>query len=344
MYRFSRFWRHLSPALKLTIAYLSILMLISLFFSIVLYNLAANQLESSLRRQYVKLTPGNTIVIPRGPNPVQVEEEIDNARQNLLLELVYFNAIILALSGLISYLLARQTVKPIEDALEAQSRFTADASHELRTPLTAMQTEIEIALRAKKMPISEARELLQSNLEEVVKLRNLSDGLLRLARADSNGKNLATTKINLAKAVKEATERVATAAKAKQIRIINEVKNVWVAAEKESLIDLIVILLDNSIKYGDKKTEVKISHSTSANHVKLLVSDNGPGIAKKDLEHIFERFYRADDSRTKQPGGGYGLGLSIAAKIAQLHGGSIGVKSAIGKGSVFTVVLPKSNS
>lgn len=344
MYRFSRFWRHLSPALKLTIAYLSILMLISLFFSIVLYNLAANQLESSLRRQYVKLTPGNTIVIPRGPNPVQVEEEIDNARQNLLLELVYFNAIILALSGLISYLLARQTVKPIEDALEAQSRFTADASHELRTPLTAMQTEIEIALRAKKMPISEARELLQSNLEEVVKLRNLSDGLLRLARADSNGKNLATTKINLAKAVKEATERVATVAKAKQIRIKNEVKNVWVAAEKESLIDLIVILLDNSIKYGDIKTEVKISHSTSANHVKLLVSDNGPGIAKKDLEHIFERFYRADDSRTKQPGGGYGLGLSIAAKIAQLHGGSIGVKSAVGKGSVFTVVLPKSNS
>ncbi len=344
MYKFARFWRDLSPALKLTIAYLSILMLISLFFSIVLYNLAANQLESSLRRQYVKLTPGSTIVIPRGPNPVQVEEEIQNARQNLLLELIYFNAIILALSGLISYLLARQTVKPIEDALEAQSRFTADASHELRTPLAAMQTEIEIALRAKKIPTAEARELLQSNLEEVIKLRNLSDGLLRLARADSSGKSLATSKINLAKAVKEATERVAAAAKSKQIKIKNEVNTVWVAAEKESLIDLIVILLDNSIKYSDKKTEVKIKYSTSANHVKLSVSDNGPGIAKKDLEHIFERFYRSDNSRTKKLDSGYGLGLSIAAKIAQLHGGSIGVKSAEGKGSVFTVVLLRCNS
>lgn len=166
MYRLARFWRDLSPALKLTIAYLSILMLISLFFSIVLYNLAANQLESSLRRQYVKLTPGSTIVIPRGPNPVQVEEEIQNARQNLLLELIYFNAIILALSGLISYLLARQTVKPIEDALEAQSRFTADASHELRTPLAAMQTEIEIALRAKKSPLQRHASCYRATLKK----------------------------------------------------------------------------------------------------------------------------------------------------------------------------------
>ncbi len=344
MYSFARYWRRLSPALKLTIAYLSILMLISLFFSIVLYNLAANQLESSLRRQYVKLTPGSTIVIPRGPNPVQVEEEVENARQNLLLELIYFNAIILALSGLISYLLARQTVKPIEDALEAQSRFTADASHELRTPLTAMQTEIEIALRSKKISTAESRELLQSNLEEVVKLRNLSDGLLRLARADSNGSNLATTKINIATVVKEATARVASIAKNKQIRITKETKNIWVAAEKESLIDLIVILLDNAIKYSPNKTEVKITYTTSTNHVKLSVADNGPGIAKKDLDHIFERFYRADHSRTNKSGSGYGLGLSIAAKIAQLHGGSIGVKSAVGKGSIFTVVLPKSNS
>ncbi len=344
MYRISRFWRQLSPALKLTIAYISILMLISLFFSIVLYNLAANQLESSLRRQYVKLTPSSTIVVPRGPNPVQVAEEVESARQNLLLELIYFNAIILGLSGLISYLMARQTVKPIEDALEAQSRFTADASHELRTPLTAMQTEIEIALRAKKIPPSELRELLESNLEEVIKLRNLSDGLLRLARADSNGKNLATTKLNLAKTTKEAVSRVGSAAKTKQIQVKNIVKTTWVLGENESLVDLVVILLDNAIKYSDKKSVITISATTSVNHVKLAISDNGAGIAKNDLEHIFERFYRADDSRTKKPGSGYGLGLSIAAKIAQLHGGSISVKSAVGKGSVFTVVLPKSNS
>ncbi len=344
MYRFVRFWRELSPAIKLTIAYLSIIMLISLFFSIVLYNLAANQVESSLRRQYVKLTPGSTIVIPRGPNPIQVEEEIQDARQNLLLELIYFNAIILALSGLISYLLARQTVKPIEDALEAQSRFTADASHELRTPLAAMQTEIEIALRAKKIPTSEARELLESNLEEVIKLRNLSDGLLRLARADSNGKNLLMEKTNLSNIVKEAITRVKTPAQVKNIHLINNVKKVYVLAEKESLIDLIVILLDNAIKYSNKGTDVTIAYNTSVNHVKFSVSDNGPGISKEDLEHIFERFYRADDSRTKNSSSGYGLGLSIAAKIAQLHGGGIGVKSALGKGTVFTVSLLKKTS
>lgn len=341
MYRLSQFRHQLSPAIKLTMAYVGILMLISLFFSVVLYNLAGTQIESSLRRQYVKLNPGNTIVVPRAPSSVRVEEEVDNARANLLLELVYFNAIILGLSGFISYLLAKQTVKPIQDALEAQSRFTADASHELRTPLAAMQTEIEIALRGNKLTVKESRGLLVSNLEEVAKLRSLSDGLLRLARADSDGKNLIMSKTDLVSVVLEATKRVQSSAKNKQINIISQIKSGSVLADSESLIDLVVILLDNAIKYSAPKSKVRISHSVSANHVRLIVADAGEGISKKDLEHIFERFYRADSSRSKNSTKGYGLGLSIAAKIAQLNCGSISVKSAVAKGSRFTVVLIK---
>ena len=332
----------LSPAVKLTIAYVAILMLISLFFSTVLYNLAANQLANSLRRQYVQLQRpnGSTVIIPSGPPPAQVQEELERGKQNLFLQLVYFNAIISALSGAISYLLAKQSVRPIEEALEAQTRFTADASHELRTPLSAMQTEIEVAMRDKKLSLAEAKAQLASNLEEVAKLRKLVDGLLQLARTGANGEVLNKEDVVLSSITTEAIKRVKIAAAQKKITIKNVRKRTSVSAEKESLTELLVILLDNAIKYSKANTVVAISAKRGARTVQISVTDQGIGIAKKDLDHIFERFYRTDSSRSKQSNNGYGLGLSIAAKIARLHGGSIAVKSRVKKGSTFTITLP----
>lgn len=339
---FGKYWHKLSPAVKLTIAYVSILMIISLFFSIVLYNLAANQLANSLRRQYIQLQRpnGSTVIVPSGPPPAQVQEELENGKQNLLLQLLYFNAIILALSGAISYLLAKQTVRPIEEALEAQTRFTADASHELRTPLAAMQTEIEVTLRSKNLNLKDAKDQLSSNLEEVEKLRSLSEGLLRLARTGES-QSLELEKVALSSVVNEATKRVKSSMQSKKITIKNETKKISLYAEKESLTELLVILLDNAIKYSRSKSTVTIHSKSGPRAIQILISDQGVGIPKESIDHIFERFYRTDDSRSKDTTNGYGLGLSIAAKIVRLHKGNISVKSKVGEGSTFTITLPR---
>lgn len=341
----SKYWHKLSPAVKLTVAYVGILMVISLFFSVVLYNLAANQLANSLRRQYVQLQRpnGSTVIVPSGATPTQVQEELENGKQNLLLQLLYFNAIILALSGAISYLFAKQTVRPIEEALESQTRFTADASHELRTPLAAMQTEIEVTLRSKQLSLKDAKDQLESNLEEVEKLRNLSDGLLRLART-SESQLLDVEKIALSCIIQESIKRVRSSVKCKKITILNKTQEVELYAEKESITELLVILLDNAIKYSKEKSIITIKSKSGSRAIQILVCDEGAGIAKEDIGHIFERFYRSDDSRTKQTTTGYGLGLSIAAKIVHLHKGNISVKSKVGEGSTFTITLPRYSS
>ena len=129
-------------------------------------------------------------------------------------------------------------------------------------------------------------------------------------------------------------------AKKKEIKIANEVSKLSTKADKISIIELIVILLDNAIKYSPKKSVVVISSELQRNKVVLSVSDKGVGISYKDLPHLFDRFYRADSSRNKSEVEGYGLGLAIAKEIIDKHKGTISVRSILGKGSTFTVSLP----
>ena len=111
--------------------------------------------------------------------------------------------------------------------------------------------------------------------------------------------------------------------------------------DEKSLTQLLVVLLDNAIKYTDGKSPINLTVKKDTSEINIAVKDGGVGIKKEDLPHIFDRFYRADRSRSKQRVGGYGLGLSIAKRIVTLHNGSIRVESEIGKGSIFTVTLPK---
>jgi signal transduction histidine kinase len=229
-------------------------------------------------------------------------------------------------------------MEPIEDALKAQTRFTADASHELRTPLTAMQTEIEVALRNKAITKAEAVQIIKSNLEEVVRLKSLSEGLLLLAQTSGKLPEGSTT--SLGPISKDAVLRLEKTAKAKKIGIKNSVKNLKVRGEQKSLTELLVILIDNAIKYSPSGAKVHIDSRREGKSVLVSVRDTGIGIKNTDLPRIFDRFYRADSSRSSAQAGGYGLGLAIAKKIAQAHSGSIEVRSAPGKGSTFTIVLP----
>ena len=331
-----------SAVLRLTLSYLVIIMLLSVVFSIVLYRISSNELDRGFRHQQSSYF-GNQP--PPGMPPfAQLREEQDAVGQaHLRSDLIAFNLAVLLLGGAASYVLALRTLKPIEEAMEAQSRFTADASHELRTPLTAMQSEIEVALRDRSLTKQAARELLESNLEEVGKLRALADGLLRLASVDASGE-IPTEPVWLDNATDEALRRLAPAAKAKHIEIVNRVEHVAAPGDPGSITELIVILLDNAIKYSDNQGKITIATQEHAKQVQLTVADEGHGIKAIELPHIFDRFYRSDPARSKERVNGYGLGLSIARQIVGLHKGSIDATSTPGKGTTFTVKLPKADA
>jgi signal transduction histidine kinase len=326
-----------SAALKLTGWYLALVMLLSIATSLALYNVSSNDLENNVHRR-LPLSVNELL----SPNDLRSlanyrDRQLDTDRNHLKENLVSFNILVLILGGAASYALARRTLEPIEQSLDAQKRFTSDASHELRTPLTAMQAEIEVALRDPKLTKEQAAELLQSNLEEVARLKALSDGLLHLAQT-SRPTNLEA--LELKTPLSDAITRLEKAAKTKKITIDNQVKNITLKAEHYSLSELIVILLDNAIKYSPTGGKVTITSSVRNKLGHISIKDEGIGIKAADLPHIFDRFFRAEFSRSQTQAKGYGLGLAIAKKLADSLDGAIEVKSAPGKGSTFTISLP----
>ena len=272
-------------------------------------------------------------------------QQLDLIKQRILWNLTELNLAVLVLGGGASFLLARRTLRPIQDAMEAQSRFTADASHELRTPLTAMKTEIEVSLRDKQLGVGEARELLQSNLEEISKLEALSNGLLRLAQYQQGIAQPKWKAVELASIVPDAIVRVLAQAQIAKITITADIPDkLSVEADAESITELLVILLDNAIKYGRENTAITITAKPRGGDVVVAITDQGIGIKAADLDHIFDRFYRADTSRSKNSTAGYGLGLSIAKQITDIHRGTITADSKLGVGTTFTLSLPHKQS
>ena len=170
-------------AIKLSIFYVLIVMIISIAFSIGLYNISTNEVGRGIGKTFRVVNQCAPSKLPPGFEDLEHVRlaQLDEISNNLQTNLIYFNLIILAISSALSYFLAKKTLHPLEEAMESQKRFTADASHELRTPLAAMRAEIDVTLRDKKITISEARKLLESNIEEISKLENLSATLLKLA-------------------------------------------------------------------------------------------------------------------------------------------------------------------
>lgn len=326
--------------LKLTALYLLIIMAISLSFSCFIYQSVNSEFGKRFDVIEGRLGLGrNGTRLPKGSHSFFVEDA-NIARANILYFLVYANGAILIFSGIAGYFLAGRTLSPIEKAMEEQKRFVADASHELKTPLTALQTSIEVSLRDKKLKLKDAKKILEQNLDDVKSLTSLSNNLLAMSRFQQNGSSLDFGKVDLKKTINTALEKITSLAKKRRVDIKILGKNAKVKANEESLEKLITILLDNAIKFTPKKGKVIISLSRGKKCAVVRVKDTGVGISKKDLPHIFDRFYRADTSRSKIKTDGFGLGLSMAKKIVELHKGSIKVKSEVGKGSIFTVKLP----
>jgi len=331
-----------SATIKLTAWYLALMMGLSLAFSVVLYNSSAETLIAAYNHQRTAIRQQLYTSLGFKPTPGDVDElrdtEISAGQQQLLANLTLANIGVLIVGGVASFYLARRTLRPLEETLEAQARFTADASHELRTPLTAMQTEIEVSLRDKGLSVAEARELLESNLEEVMKLQALSNALLTLANQDKG--NFELKRVQTGAVLKEAIARAQKVADLKKITIQNKAEDLQVVGSQDSLVQLFAILLDNAVKYSPAESVITLSTSAKGGNAHISVADKGHGIKAEDLPHIFDRLYRADQSRTKQKVEGYGLGLSIAKKIVELHKGAIDVSTKVDHGSTFTVRIP----
>jgi heavy metal sensor kinase len=285
----------------------------------------------------------------------------------------------LLLSGALSYLLARKALRPVQrlhrlagtitaDSLDRRlpvanagdevgqltqdinamigrleqsfaeiRRFTADASHELRTPLTAIRTEAEVAL-ARPTP-ADCRPVLGSILEECERLTRLIDQLLVLAREDARAVR-APAPLDLAALLAGVVETMRPLAEAKRVRLEYQPNGAaTLAGDETRLRQVFYNLLDNAIKYTPAGAAVSIALRRQGNHHRVTVRDNGIGIPPEHLPHVFDRFYRVDKSRGREPGG-TGLGLSIARTIVTAHGGEIELESTPGKGTTCTVTLP----
>jgi signal transduction histidine kinase len=325
---------------RLALTYLGIIMALTLTFSAVTYQQSINEARGNLIRQEQGLRSFLYFTRPDDIRRIN-DTQLAVFRRGLLKRLAVLNLGMLALGGGVSYVLARRSLRPLEETIEAQSRFTSDAAHELRTPLAAMKLENELGLRDKKLKITEAREIIASNLEEIAKLQSLTDALLRLARSSDGAVDASHWQnYKLQDVLASATSRLEDKAKARQTKLHLVPTNAVIHGDPDQLIELFVPIIANAIKYSPIKSEVRIRAKTSDNKVFVDITDEGVGIAEIDLPHIFDRFYRADQSRSKTKVDGYGLGLSLARAIADSHGGKIRVKSRVGHGSTFTVELP----
>ncbi|HET9098599.1 MAG TPA: HAMP domain-containing sensor histidine kinase [Candidatus Saccharimonadales bacterium] len=330
-----------SATLRLTLWYLAIAMAISLLFSIALYNVTTEELNrglSSESRQIYSTYPvlENNPDFDFGPRPL-----FEQSAHRILLRLVGFNLLVLVGAGFSSYWLARRTLEPIEQAHEQQKRFTSDVSHELRTPLTAIRMESEVALLNSRSSSKELRETIESNLEEVGKLEALINNLLRLARLEADELQQNFKEEDSRTLVTLALDKVDKIASQRNVTIKTNGEGGCFYGDPDNLAQAIIILLDNAIKYSPEKTQVELNTFADDGNVSWQVIDHGPGIEPKSLEHIFDRFYRADTSRNKDQIGGYGLGLSIAKMIADVHKGTVTLSSKVGQGTTATLTVPK---
>lgn len=329
-----------SARLKLTAWYLTIIMVLSVMFSIAIYHVLTQEIErferASRFRIEHRLEPNRRMITPLPAS----QELIEETKYRILLMLAFINVGILVTAGGFGYILAGRTLAPIQSMVEEQNRFASDASHELRTPLTSLKSAFEVYLRAKETTPQEAKVLVKESLQEVDKLQSLSESLLQIAQYQKPNRNLPFTSLPMSEIIDKAISNVTPLAKKKHITIIKRIHEARVQGNKDSLTSLLVILLDNAIKYSSDKSTVTVICDRTDGSLVLSVIDKGIGIREKDVLHVFDRFYRTDGARSKIGAGGYGLGLSIAKQIMEIHHGDITIQSREHKGTTVVVRLP----
>ena len=330
-----------SARIKITAWYLLAILVISFVFSIVIYRNVVSDLTARYVNieNYIKNNVRDMEKIPPVLKNI-LQNDLRTAKQRVVIMLLFANGAIIIVSAFVGYFLAGRTLRPIEEMVEEQNRFIADASHELRTPLAALKTSTEVALREKKISGAEARKILEENLEDIGSLELLSERLLHLSQYQKGERVLAFEKIDLAKTIQSSYKKILPLARKKNIKINIEVQDNYIEADRVSIEEIILILLDNAVKYTPDGGKVLVSSQIEGRNAVIKVIDSGPGIGPRDIPRIFDRFYRVDHSRSKIKISGFGLGLPIVKRVVELHHGTVSVSSKVGQGSTFIVRLP----
>lgn len=283
---------------------------------------------------------------PAAPIPITHVQAVVNmdAEQAMLNRLADWFLIGLGLGGALTVLaglyLANQALRPIRRSWEQQRRFTADASHELRMPLSIIQANAELMLMHPDRSALEHSEQISMVLAEAKRMAKLTDQLLLLARSDSGREELLLGDVRLDELIRHVMRLFEPLAELNGVRLEAELASgVELTGDRDKLQQLLVILLDNSLKHTPAGGAIRVELTRRGQQAVMVVEDTGEGIAGEDLPHIFERFYRGDRSRSRGDGG-TGLGLSIARWIAEKHGGAITAASQPGRGTTMTVRLP----
>jgi heavy metal sensor kinase len=228
------------------------------------------------------------------------------------------------------------TFARLEAAFAQQQQFTADAAHELRTPVSVMLTQTQTALNRERSG-AEYRETLEACQRASQRMRKLIESLLELARLDAGQEQMKRMPFDLSRTVRDCVELIRPLAAERGVKIHCELPPLKCTGDPERLAQIITNLLTNAIQYNRENGEVRISAQSQNNMITFTVSDTGHGIPAENLPRVFERFYRADPSRSS---GQTGLGLAISKAIVEAHGGTIEVSSNPDAGTTFTVRLP----
>ncbi len=313
---------------RLALSYLAVIMTLSLAFSVIIYAITSAQLNRPLPLSEQAQQPPELIERQLSR---RLEQRNRETRGSVIMSLVVLNGVMLLVGYWLSMLLARRTLAPIERAMRAQVQFVSDASHELRTPLAALMTTNEVALRKKTLDEKKVRAVFQRNIDEVEKLRKLTDNLLQLTQVDNQ--QIEKQAVDMAKLVRDTVDRYQPVADKKQVVLDVQVPSVNHVVAVVAVTQILGTLIDNAIKYSPPGSTVVIRLDGQT----LSVVDQGIGIAKQNQAKIFNRFYRSDEARTRGHSSGYGLGLAIAKAVADKNGYQLSVKSELGQGSTFSL-------
>lgn len=228
----------------------------------------------------------------------------------------------------------------VEAAHASQFRFVANASHELRTPLTILRGEIDVALRRPRSP-EEYAEVLQSSREEIERLSRLTENLLTLARADAGEALVRREAVDVSSVAREVCRKLTPLSEQRKVPLSCDAPGpTVVSGDAVALAQIVFNLAENALRYTPPGESATVRVVACDGEVMVEIEDHGSGISAEHLPHLFERFYRVDKARSREFGGA-GLGLSIVKTLVEAHGGSVEVRSEVGRGSSFTVRLPQ---
>ena len=311
--------------LKLTAYYVGIMFIILAIFSSVLIYIIDSKINEGLNDKV-------TIIDPED-NP------LDHVNTEINLYVLYIDGALLIIIAFSSYFLAGKTLKPIQENLDAQKKFLADASHDLRTPLAIIITGSEVVLNNKTSSQKDFKDSVESNLEEAKSMSNLVNNLLAIAKGENENTLNDFVISDLHNVINKIVSKMIFKAESKGLKLeIDEYKKILVKIDINNFERALSNLLQNAINYTKTGT-VKVSLEENSKKVTITIKDTGIGINEQDLPYIFDRFYKAENSRNDESGSG--LGLCISKQIIEQHKGDIKINSTINVGTIVTVTMPK---